>query len=73
MKKCLVFLMCCMLLLPMVGCSSSQAEDYPVYDENATVSNVASGVVASNAAYELIWDETAYCVMLRDVQTGYIL
>lgn len=72
MKKCVLIVMCCVLLLSMVGCSSSKAEDYPVYDENATVSNVAGGVVASNAAYELIWDETAYCVMLRDVQTGYI-
>lgn len=72
MKKCVLFAMCCILLLSMVGCSSSKAETYPVYDENATVSNVASGVVASNANYELIWDETAYCVMLRDIQTGYI-
>ena len=72
MKKCVLFVMCCILLFSMVGCSSSKEEDYPVYDENATVSNVASGVVASNANYELIWDETAYCVMLRDVQTGYI-
>ncbi len=72
MKKCVLFVMCCVLLLSMIGCSSSQTENYPVYDGNATVSNVASGVVASNAAYELIWDETAYCVMLRDVQTGYI-
>ncbi len=72
MKKCVLFVMCCILLLSMVGCSSSKTEEYPVYDENATISNVASGVVASNAAYDLIWDETAYCVMLRDVQTGYI-
>ncbi len=72
MKKCVSFVVCCILLLSMVGCSSSKTENYPVYDENATVSNVASGVVASNADYELIWDETAYCVMLRDVETGYI-
>ena len=72
MKKCVLFVMCCILLFSMVGCSSSQKEDYPIYDENAAVSNVASGVVASNADYELIWDETAYCVMLRDVQTGKI-
>ncbi len=72
MKKCVLFAVCCILLLSMVGCSSSKTETYPVYDGDAAVSTVASGVVASNAAYELIWDETAYCVMLRDVQTGYI-
>lgn len=75
MKKCVLLVVCCFLLLSMVGmtgCSSSKEEDYPVYDENATVSTVASGVVASNANYELIWDETAYCVMLKDQQTGKI-
>ncbi len=75
MKKCVLLVVCCFLLLSMVGmtgCSSSKEEDYPVYDENATVSTVASGVVASNGNYELIWDETAYCVMLKDQQTGKI-
>lgn len=72
MKKCVLVAMCCILLFSMVGCGSSKRETYPVYDADATVSTVAGGVVASNAAYELIWDETAYCVMLRDVQTGYI-
>ncbi len=72
MKKCVLFAMCCILLLSMVGCSSSKTETYPAYAGDATVKTVPSGVVASNAAYELVWDETAYCVMLRDVQTGYI-
>ncbi len=72
MKKCVLLMICCVLLLSMVGCSSSKTTEYPVYDENATISTVASGVIASNDAYELIWDETAYCVMLKDVQTGKI-
>ena len=72
MKKCVLFVICCVLLISMMGCSSSKKTNYPVYDENATVSTVASGVIASNAEYELIWDETAYCVMLKNIQTGKI-
>lgn len=75
MKKSVLLVVCCFLLISMIGmtgCSSSETEQYPVYDTDAAVSTVAGGVVASNANYELIWDETAYCVMLKDVQTGKI-
>lgn len=75
MKKSVLLVVCCFLLISMIGmtgCSSSEVEQYPVYDADAVPSTVASGVVASNANYELIWDEIAYCVMLKDVQTGKI-
>lgn len=75
MKKCVLLVMCCFLLIGMVGmtgCSISKNEEYPAYDAEAEVSVVESGVLASNANYELIWDDTAYCVMLKDVQTGKI-
>ena len=72
MKKCVLILICCLLIVSSVGCSKSPAAEYPVYDANASVSAISSQVVASNSKYELSWDENAYCVLLKDLQTGMI-
>ena len=72
MKKCILLVMCCLLLISTVGCSSSDKNEYPIYDENATMTTVASGVISSNETYELIWDDVACCVMLKDRQTEKI-
>lgn len=72
MKKYVLLLICCILLVSMVGCSKSPEEEYPVYNADAEISYVPTGTVASNDTYELLWDDTAYSVMLKDRQTGKI-
>lgn len=72
MKKCVLLLICCLLILSSAGCAKSPVAEYAAYDASVQMSSLSSQVVASNADYELYWNEEAYCVQLKHLLTGKV-
>lgn len=71
LKKFLCLFLCLGTIVTASGCAN-QKQKAVNYDTNAPINSEASQTVASNSELELIWNETNYCVMLRDIKSGKI-
>ena len=69
LKKFLCLFLCLGTIATASGCAN-QKQKAVNYDTNAPINSEASQTVASNSELELIWNETNYCVMLRDIKSG---
>lgn len=69
LRKTVSLLVSMLFILCFAGCAS---EESVPYNKDATVGNAQSGIVASNSNYQLIWDDTSYCVMLKSLKNGKI-
>lgn len=61
-----------LLVCLMGACANSGADTPAPYDKDAVVQSISSQTVASNAGYELLWEDDAKCVMLKHKQTGRV-
>lgn len=57
------------LVLCLAGCADKKTASY---NKDTAVGNEQSGIVADNSDYQLIWDDTYYCVMLKSLKNGKI-
>lgn len=59
-----------MIISSICGCTSDK--EIVIYNVDAPVNSEPTQTVATNTNYELLWDETNFCVMLKCKSTGKI-
>lgn len=71
MKKRILSIFCCIiLLLTLTACGSSADIKQPKFDKKAQASFLSDTLVAENDKYRLDCDTTKYSITLTDLQTG---
>ena len=67
-RRTLCLCLALLLLLPMVltGCGNKAEKPTKPFKEDFSTDRAASGVVAENNSFELLWDDAAQCALLHD-------
>ncbi len=65
-----LFLSCCLLITCLSACKKEETAKSPLFNSEAEIYTVESGIVAQNGDFHLIWDDETKQVSLKDEKTG---
>lgn len=69
-KKGIGLLLFILALVGITGCGNDKYAGF--YDKENKIESISSQTVASNAKYELKWDDMAKCILLESKETGEV-
>lgn len=69
LKRIAVVLLSVLFAFQLTGCGEQTVAEY---EKPKTFSMPESGVIAQNERYSLLWDSTECCVLMQDLQSGFV-